>query len=109
MSTIRNCSCGKPRTKAWHLACADCWALIPKPLQDDVYRLFKAEQGSDDHIAAVRRCYEAIHAGRAENAHIAQEEAEESGDLEERLDAAFNVADLEAQRRRAAHALETEM
>lgn len=57
---IRPCSCGSPRTKAWHLACPGCWALIPLALQEEVYRLYKEARGSGDHIAAVRRCYEAI-------------------------------------------------
>lgn len=61
---VRNCSCGQPKAKHWHLACPACWALIPKPLQDEVYHLFKAQQGSDDHVACVRRCYEAIREGR---------------------------------------------
>jgi hypothetical protein len=59
---VRKCSCGQPKAKHWHLACPACWALIPKPLQDEVYHLFKTQQGSDDHVACVRRCYEAIRA-----------------------------------------------
>lgn len=62
--SIRPCSCGKPRAKAWHLACADCWALIPRSLQELVYRLYQTDCGSDEHVAAVRRCYEAIRAAR---------------------------------------------
>lgn len=58
---IRPCSCGKQRDKDWHLACPECWALIPVPLQNEVFRLFKNERGSDKHVAAVRRCYEVIH------------------------------------------------
>lgn len=62
---LRPCSCGKPRSKPWHLVCEECWALVPLPLQELVYRLFRTQQGSDDHVAAVRRCFEAIRAGRA--------------------------------------------
>lgn len=150
MSGVRPCSCGKPRAKSWHLACPDCWSLIPQPLQELVYRLFREAQGSDDHIAAVRRCYEAIRAARNgepvcrvcgctdaccqaciertgapchwvdpdlcsacrdefSDAQCDLDEANEAGDLEDRLDAAMRVADIEEQHRRAARALETEM
>jgi hypothetical protein len=61
---IRPCSCGKPRTKSFHLACPECWALVPQALQTKVYRLFKREPGSDAHRAAVRDCYEHIRRGR---------------------------------------------
>lgn len=71
---IRPCSCGNPREKDWHLACPECWSLIPKPLQDDVYRLYKSAQGSPDHIAAVRRCYDAIRERR--NAEVRDESHE---------------------------------
>lgn len=61
---IKPCSCGKSRTKDWHLACPDCWSLISKRLQDEVFHLFKTERGSLRHVACVRRCYEAINLGR---------------------------------------------
>lgn len=54
------CSCGKPRSKPWHLACPDCWALVPAPLQKKVFDLFETERGSTFHIAAIRECHEAI-------------------------------------------------
>lgn len=61
----RPCSCGKPRDKHWHLACPDCWALIPTALQDEVWDEVKVRPGSPEHRSAVRRCYEAIRRGRA--------------------------------------------
>lgn len=64
---IRPCSCGKPRAKAWHLACPVCWSHIPQTQQDEVYHLYKTARGTPDHIAAVRRCYAVIHTARAAN------------------------------------------
>jgi hypothetical protein len=66
---IKPCSCGKPRTKDWHLACPDCWSIIPTSQQNEVFWLFKTERGSNRHIAAVRRCYEVIRASREQSAH----------------------------------------
>lgn len=59
------CSCGKPRSKPWHLACGDCWALVPAPLQTKVFTLFRTARGSDEHLAAVRECFAKIRDGRA--------------------------------------------
>jgi hypothetical protein len=59
-STPAPCSCGKARRKPWHLACADCWALVPAPLQAKVFNLYRTARGSGEHIAAIRECHEAI-------------------------------------------------
>lgn len=72
----------------------DCGCAI---LTDGSRHLCPSCQGEDCEIAAAYA-----------DAQCDQEEAEESGDLEDRLDAAFAVDDAE-QRRRAAHALATEM
>lgn len=58
------CSCGKPRQKPWHLACTECWNLVPGPLQQEVFRLYKTERGSTFHISKVRECHEAIRRNR---------------------------------------------
>jgi hypothetical protein len=58
------CSCGQPRRKPWHLACAQCWALVPAPLQAKVFDLYQTARGSGDHISAVRECHEVIRANR---------------------------------------------
>lgn len=54
----RNCRCGKPREKKWHLVCPDCWARIPRDLQIKVYHECKTNNGSPSHLAAIRECFE---------------------------------------------------
>lgn len=84
-----------------------------EPLAEDLLRAWyhmQAFVAVPGHPYAL--CWQALASTLDEEiaaAQCDQEEAEEGGDLEERLDAAFNVTDLEAQRRRAAHALATEM
>jgi hypothetical protein len=58
------CSCGKEKAADYHLACPSCWAFVPKPLQDRVWKLYREARGSDNHVEAVRECYEHIRAGR---------------------------------------------
>lgn len=51
--------CGAEK-KSWQLACLDHWRQVPKPLQDEVWRLYKSEQGSGRHLAAVAECRKSI-------------------------------------------------
>ena len=43
--------------KSWQLACLDHWSQLPQALRDDVWRLYKNEQGSARHLAAVTECH----------------------------------------------------
>lgn len=37
--------------------CYSHWMALPKALRDDVWRTFRAGQGSEAHIAALTQCY----------------------------------------------------
>ncbi len=60
------CSCGIPK-KRWELACKHCWRLLPLKLRNLVYHLFREQQGSDEHIAAVKECYKVLKVERAKH------------------------------------------
>ena len=60
--TPRPCRCGKPRAKAWHVACAECWQTLPADLREMTETLYRTKRGSGDHIAIVRQCYELLRA-----------------------------------------------
>lgn len=70
MSKPNNCTCGRRKAQNWHLACPQCWALVPVPLQTKVYHFYKTARGGDEHVAAVRDCYAAIHAARPQRAGV---------------------------------------
>jgi hypothetical protein len=61
---LLTCSCGNTKRKHWHLACAQCWNLVPTDLQERVYHLFKTRKGSEEHMQAIRECYQQIHTKR---------------------------------------------
>lgn len=42
--------------------------MIPKDLQNEVYHQFRTNKGKSEHVAAVRRCYDAIHEKRGDAA-----------------------------------------
>lgn len=65
---MSRCSCGNSKIKHWHLACVDCWNLVPTDLQFRVYNLYKHACGSTEHHEAVAECYRVIHAKRKEAA-----------------------------------------
>lgn len=48
--------CGKKLEKAWHLLCPDCWGILPKMMQDKLWRELKAGDGSTGHQLAVNEC-----------------------------------------------------
>lgn len=60
----RPCSCGKPRAKHYHIACPECWALVPRDLQTRVSTLYRQRPRTVEHLTAVRLCYAAIHKAR---------------------------------------------
>lgn len=60
---MSKCSCGRPKN-SFHLACPDCWALVPRDLQHRVYDLYRKARGSPEHVEAVREAFHAIHQGR---------------------------------------------
>lgn len=53
--------CGVPDVPDDRLACRQCWGLIPKPLQQAVYRNWDhgRGRGSQAHTAAMRAAIEA--------------------------------------------------
>lgn len=53
--------CKNPKAQDWHLLCPACWAELPKILQDDVWREYKKQKGSDAHLTAVRAVYRYFH------------------------------------------------
>jgi hypothetical protein len=48
--------CNQQLKAAWNLVCLYHWKLLPSPLQDEVWRLFKAERGSGAHLRCVAEC-----------------------------------------------------
>lgn len=42
--------------RPWNLVCKNHWFELPKPLRDEVWRLFKAERWSKAHRAVVGKC-----------------------------------------------------
>lgn len=60
---MSKCSCGNAK-HAIHVACGQCWAHVPAPLQQRVRHLYKTARGSDSHREAVGEAYRAIHAAR---------------------------------------------
>lgn len=43
-----------------YLMCAVHWRRVPKPLKDEVWRTFKAERLSPEHVQAMRQAVEAV-------------------------------------------------
>lgn len=52
MSRCPGNGCGKA-IGAEMVACKSCWFKVPKPLRDRIWALYRREQGSDEHRAAV--------------------------------------------------------
>lgn len=48
--------CEQPLEKSWNLTCKGHWFDLPKPLRDEVWRLFRAERGSGAHLRAIAEC-----------------------------------------------------
>ena len=68
MSKPITCSCGNKKAKSFHLACTQCWALVPKPLQDKLWHFYRTARGSGDHHGAMRECLLTIQKARVANA-----------------------------------------
>ena len=60
--------CSNLLDRSWNLVCKGHWFDIPKPLRDEVWRLFKNERGSDAHMAAVAECLIYLNGLRREQA-----------------------------------------
>lgn len=55
----KNCpvnGCDEQLEKSWNLCCKSHWFALPKPLRDEVWRLYKAERGSSTHLDAIAEC-----------------------------------------------------
>jgi hypothetical protein len=48
--------CSEQLDKPWNLCCKTHWFSLPKPLRDEVWRLFKAERGSGAHLRCIGEC-----------------------------------------------------
>jgi hypothetical protein len=35
------------------VCCAHHWFRLPKPIRDEIWRLFREQEGSEDHVKAV--------------------------------------------------------
>lgn len=41
----QKCICGNMRSKGWHLACDECWALLPEDLKEELWKQWSANGG----------------------------------------------------------------
>lgn len=53
------CRVGCENTKAqkWHIVCPDCWASLPKSIQEEVWASYREQRGSERHVRAISACF----------------------------------------------------
>ena len=57
---MNRCPACQLKIKAHEVACRRHWLSLPKPIRDEIWRLYRSERGSDAHRAAVFKAIEML-------------------------------------------------